>query len=149
MVTGASVSFTAEEKQGMSRLSDIEERLRVLEKEAAKYARFPKEDQWPVGTVITYDVTMADQSVYTYAVLKAKTGAWYWTGFIGRHTANGDYDQLVEALAADNVSNIRVATPNVFELLFPMPEIEDPNRGETAEDKSAATYVPVVKRADG
>lgn len=125
---GRSVSGTAEywstqteEKKGMSRLSDIEARLRELEKEAARYARFPKTDEWPVGTVIVYDFVAytkaAGEQEYNYAVLKAGDDKWYWTGTVAPRV-RGDYDALVDALAADDVSNIRVAAPDAFKALF-------------------------------
>lgn len=161
MITGANFSYTeAEEKKGMSRLSDIEARLRELEKEAAKYARFPKTDEWPVGTVIMYDWSprVNDQAeVFTYAVLKATAEEWYWTGAWRQATKadRGNYDVLVERLADDNVSDIRVATPEDFDPLFP--ELEDLvglEGTKTVEEVSAkladkGIYVPVVKRADG
>lgn len=106
----------------MSRLSDIEARLRELEKEAARYARFPKTDEWPTGTVIVYDWSPARNDaaeVFTYAVLKADNGKWYWTGHGLTGKSGGDYDRLVENLADDNVSDIRIATPEDFDPLFP------------------------------
>lgn len=107
-----------EEKKGMSRLSDIEARLRELEKEAARYARFPKTDEWPVGTVIVYDQESPTGELYTYGVLKCANDSWYWTGH-GVFTKSGaNYDHLIEHLAHDRTSNIRVATPDVFKALF-------------------------------
>lgn len=168
---GRSVSGTAEywatpeeEKKGMSRLSDIEARLRELEKEAAKYARFPKTDEWPVGTVITYNWSpgmhdvLVGAEVYTYAVLKAGNGDWYWTGAQrgGNQTGmRGTYDVLVENLADDNVSDIRVATPEDFDPLFPELEdlvgLEDTKTVEEVSAKLAdkGIYVPVVKGKNG
>lgn len=115
-------NYAKEEKKGMSRLSDIEARLRELEKEAARYARFPKTDEWPTGTVIVYDWSPARNDaaeVFTYAVLKADNGKWYWTGHGLTGKSGGDYDRLVENLADDNVSDIRIATPEDFDPLFP------------------------------
>ncbi len=158
-VTGASFSYTtAEEKKGMSRLSDIEARLRELEKEAAKYARFPKTDEWPVGTVITYDVSPMpndEAKVFTYAVIKAADENWYWTGSWRPGFQTGNYDMLVERLADDNVSNIRVATPEDFDPLFPELEdlvgLEDTKTVEEVSEKLAdkGIYVPVVKGKNG
>lgn len=143
-----------EEKKGMSRLNDIEARMRELEKEAAKYARFSKTDEWPPGTVITYTWTEAFATVtleprsYSYAVLKASNSKWYWTGEIVKGRLDGDYDTLVEHLADSNVSDIRVATPGKFDLLFPMPEVEDSSTAE-GDLATGGVYVPVVKGKNG
>jgi hypothetical protein len=108
-----------QEKKGMSRLSDIQARMRELEKEAAKYERFEKSDPYPAGTVITYDYQpIGVDSLYTYAVLKAGNGLWYWTGAQGGTRRGHDYDALVDSLADENVQNIRVAFPDDFTPLF-------------------------------
>lgn len=162
VATNATVSMKPlEERKGMSRLSDIEARMRELEKEAARYARFPKTDPWPVGTVVTYNwspLVNDEAMVYTYAVLKAGNGDWYWTGAerSGKRTGMcGDYDTLVENLAGDNVSDIRVATPDDFDPLFPELEdlvgLEGTETVDQVSEKLAekGIYVPVVKRTDG
>lgn len=165
--------YKEEEKKGMSRLSDIEARLRELEKEAARYQRFSKTDPWPVGTVITYNWSPMPNDaaeVYMYAVLKAANGEWYWTGAArNRGSMHGGYDMLVEHLASDNVSDIAVALPDDFKPLFPEsvadvigeeaaakvdeflanPEtgvkVNRPERGRTISQD----YSPQIKRADG
>lgn len=143
----------------MSRLSDIEARLRELEKEAARYARFPKTDEWPVGTVVVYDFVhysgAAGEQEFTYAVFKCANEKWYWTGHGLQTRSGGSYDTLIEHLADDGVSNIRVATPEDFDLLFPALEdlvgLEDTKTVEEVSENLAdkGIYVPVVKRADG
>lgn len=176
---GRSVSGTAEywanwaaqkeERKGMSRLSDIQARMRELEKEAARYARFPKTDEWPAGTVITYNWNVpTGAEVYTYAVLKAGNGDWYWTGAQrgGNQTGmRGNYDVLVENLADDNVSDIRVATPEDFDPLFPeltdlMSEedaakveefLASPETGVKADRparREGGIFIPVVKDSE-
>lgn len=158
------------EKKGMSRLRDIEDRLRALEAEAARYARFERTDPWPVGAVITYvwseKFTGPDETSrsYNYAVLKANNGKWYWTGEIVKGRLEGDYDTLVEHLADPGVSNIRIALPEDFTPLFVEDAIgkeaaekvdaflADPSTGvqmERPAKKDPGVYVPVVKRTDG
>lgn len=119
-ISGAAMSFNMEEeKVGMSRFEDIQARLRELEKEAAKYARFERVDPWPSGTVVVYDQESPDGKVYTYAVLKCGNEKWYWTGHGVFTKSSASYDHLVEHLAHDRTSNIRVAVPDDFKPLFP------------------------------
>ena len=120
-ISFAAISFDClpvEEKVGMSRFDDIQARLRELEKEAAKYARFERADPWPVGAVVVYDQESTTGELYTYGVLKCANGKWYWTGH-GVFTKSGaSYDHLVEHLAHERTTNIRVALPEDFEPLF-------------------------------
>jgi len=124
-VSGAAMSINMEEeKVGMSRFEDIQARLRELEKEAAKYARFERVDPWPSGTVVVYDQESTTGEKYTYGVLKCANDKWYWTGH-GVFTKSGaSYDHLVEHLAHDRTSNIRVAVPDDFKPLFPETLVE-------------------------
>lgn len=162
------------EKIGMARWEDIQKRMRDLEAEAARYGRFPRTDEWPVNTVLVYDQEAPSGEVYTYGVLKCKNGSWYWIGH-GLYTKTGaSYDHLIEHLAHERTSNIRIAMPKHFEPLFPeatpladvigedaaakveaflaAPEtgvkVERPAKSERPE--KAAAYIPnLVKRADG
>lgn len=149
----------SKEKKGMSRLSDIEARLRELEKEAARYARFDKTDPWPVGAVVTYTWTerwaevSAERRSYTYAVLKASNGKWYWTGEVVIGRRDGDYDTLVEHLADAGVSNIRVALPEDFKPLFVEDVVGDEAATKVSEfladPSTGVTLERPAKRADG
>jgi hypothetical protein len=145
-VTGAATSFNyteKEEKVGMSRFEDIQARLRELEKEAAKYARFERVDPWPVGTVVVYDQEATTGEKYTYAVLKCGNEKWYWTGH-GVFTKSGaSYDHLVEHLAHDRTSNIRVAVPDDFKPLF-SETTEEPTTpvAKDAAPESTGVFIP-------
>jgi hypothetical protein len=156
VVTGAATSFNyteKEEKVGMSRFDDIQARLRELEKEAAKYARFERVDPWPVGAVVIYDMVhyskAEGEQEFTYAVLKCDNGKWYWTGHGIQTRSGGSYDLLVEHLADEGVSNIRVALPADFKPLFPEEATAELAAAAEKVDEKASTgvYVPVVKSA--
>jgi hypothetical protein len=142
-----------EEKVGMSRFDDIQARLRELEKEAAKYARFERVDPWPVGAVVIYDMVYYSKAEgeqeFTYAVLKCGNGNWYWTGHGVQTRSGGSYDLLVEYLADEGVSNIRVALPADFKPLFPEETTAELAAAAEKVDEKASTgvYVPVVKSA--
>ena len=133
----------------MSRLSDIQARMRELEKEAAKYERFEKSDPYPAGTVITYDYQpIGVDSLYTYAVLKASNGLWYWTGAQNPARRGHDYDALVDSLADEQTQNIRVAFPDDFEPLFQtLEEAVGPEAAAQVEKALAepSTFVPRVR----
>jgi hypothetical protein len=134
---------TEQEKVGMSRFDDIQARLRELEKEAAKYARFERVDPWPVGTVVVYDQEATTGEKYTYAVLKCGNEKWYWTGH-GVFTKSGaSYDHLVEHLAHDRTSSIRVAVPDDFKPLF-SETTEEPTTpvAKDAAPESTGVFIP-------
>lgn len=83
----------------MSRIEDIKERMRALERELAALSRFGDGARFVEGDVIRWRKTFVNESsgvpqTYTYAALKTPRG-WYCTGGALDRRKVYDYDDLI------------------------------------------------------
>ena len=148
-----------EEQPEMDRLSVVDAEIRLLQKERAVLARFPK-DNFDEGTVIKFERVFGGPwddayvaPVYTYAAVKV--GAlWYLTAGDNRPQQRMTWATLTEWLG-DSVGEMWLMTPDV-DLLAPanvpalaespvVVTLEEPTKGGTVH---ADEFLPEVKLDD-
>lgn len=117
-------------KPNMNTKSNIQAQIDRLQDRLARYARFPETEEFPVGTIIGFDVRFSTgPKVYHYAAVKSDKG-WSLTG---RNTGFWQWSELVAWLAEKVECLALVVCAEVEELIEPV-EVDESAYAEGDSD---------------